>query len=183
MEQAAVPVTYAMIGSVVMATLCAIAAKYLVPRWLEDLRAFRDNTMAQMTALREELGRIREAYMVADTSLKLDMMTRETAIRDLQHGDVQRMNVEIGKVANQGAENKGRIDRLHDRLDTMEKRADDRHEEQVKSYHNMDKKLDKIGTAVENLAEKVDESRAETKNSKKEKPQTLGTRACRRSKG
>lgn len=161
----------AAIGAAVSATICTVVAKYLLPKFLEAREKFEaDMTLQFQTAMREreialrdqatENRRLQSAIETGDTAQKFDLIARETVLRDMAHADVGRINVEIGKVAGRTEENARHIGDILERLDNMETKADVRHEEQGRTIHAMDKTVDRLAGAVENLATLVGKLKA-----------------------
>ena len=153
-------------GAAVVATLAALAGKFLVPRWVESREKFEEAITKQLQGmlterahlLREQAAenrRLQERMDKADNEIKYDIVVRETALREMAHRDVNRMNVEIGKVAGGTEENARNIAGINERLEAMEQKAEERHEQQGKAIHALDKGVDRLASAVEALAKNV----------------------------
>lgn len=153
-------------GAAVVATLSALAGRFLVPRWIASREKFETEITRQLHTLVEERSRLlreqavenrrlQERMDTADNAIKFDIIARETTLREIQHGDVNRLNVEIGRVQGRTEENARSIQGIDERLDEMEKKAEARHEEQRNEMHALDKSVDRLAAAVEILAKNV----------------------------
>ena len=153
----------AALGGVVMATLAALAGRFFVPRWVEAREKFETEITKQLQGMViERAGLLRDQATenrrlqqhIDDTNheMKLDIMAREAVLREIEHADVNRLNVEIGKVQGRTEENARNIQGLGIRLDEMEEKAEKRHERQEELFHALDKQVDRLATAVEALS-------------------------------